>query len=120
MKSLWFKRLKKEVERISPHIRFKRLKMGFWRIYFQNAYLHEVYEEMEILGRDIVAYDPRLESRSYYEEYEDHVSSVRTIKNYKEGYYDSIGTITRRLYMLRNSAEFNQNARQLYSQVVVK
>jgi hypothetical protein len=118
--SIWFKRFIKECKAISPHIRIKRVKMGFYRIYWKDAYLHEVYEDMPFKGYDIETEDPRLENKSYYEEYEDNVSLIRTIKNYVEGYYDSIDTIKTRVYMLRNDKEFAERSHNAYKQVYIK
>jgi len=119
-KSIWCKRLLKELKTVSPHIRIKRLKHGFYRVYYQNAYIHEFYEEMPVLGYTFEDYDPRLESQQYFEELEDHYDTVRNLKNYKEGYYDAKATLRRRLYMMQNDAEFNATARRAYQQIVVK
>lgn len=105
---------------LSKHIRLKRIKLGFYRIFFRDAYIHEVYEEMPMVGYDIEAYDPRFESQQYFEEFEDNVELIRTIKNYVEGYYDSINTVKRRLYMLKNDNEFYNNATKAYQQLNVK
>ena len=102
-KTYWAKRLIKDIKKYSPHIRVKRLKLGFYRVYFQNAYIHEFFEEMPVIGYDIESYDPRLESQQYFEELEDHYETVRRIKNFKEGYYDARDVIKRRLYMFRNN-----------------
>jgi hypothetical protein len=118
--SYWFRRLIKDIKKISPHIRVVRLKMGFYRLYWQNTYLHEVYKEMPMKGYDIEIEDPRLESRSYYEEYEDEVETVRTIKNFVEGYFDSLDTIKTRVWMLRNNDEYARTAANAYSQMIVK
>jgi len=115
--SLWFRRLMKDVRKISKHIRVKRIKLGFYRIYWQQAYLHEVYKEMPNKGYDIFDYDPRLESQSYYEKYEDNVELTRKIKNFVEGYYDSKKTLQIRSYMMRNNKEFNDNAKKAYKQM---
>jgi hypothetical protein len=116
----WFKRLLKDIKRISPHIRVVRLKMGFYRIYWQNAYIHEVYKEMPQIGYDIYEEDPRIESKSYYEEYEDNVELTRKIKNFVEGYYDSLDTIKTRVYLMRNNAEYAATAARAYQQMVIK
>lgn len=118
--SRWFKRLAKEVKRVSPHLRMKKCKLGFYRIYWQNAYLHEVFEEMPVLGYDFEDYDPRLESQQYFESLEDHYELVRKLKNYKEGYYDSRDRLWKRIYLMRNNQEFNERARRAYSQHTVK
>ena len=41
-------------------------------------------------GYDWVDTDPRLESQKYYEQYEDEIKMVREIKNFVEGYEDSM------------------------------
>jgi hypothetical protein len=94
--------------------------MGFFRIYWKDAYLHEVYKEMPPKGYDIEQEDPRLESREYYQEYEDEVSVVRTVKNFVEGYVDSIDHIKTRVYLLRNNEEFADKAHNAYKQYIIK
>lgn len=115
--SYWFKRLKKECESISPYIRFKRIKFGFWRIYWRQAYIHEVYKDMPAKGYDLELVDPRLEGRRYYEEFEDRVEYTRMIKNYVEGYYDSIKKIRVRVQSMQNDKEAYKNARLAYKQM---
>lgn len=94
--------------------------MGFCRIYWKDSYLHEVYENMPQKGYDIETEDPRLENQSYYEEYEDNVELVRNIKNYVEGYYDSIDKIKTRVYLSKNDKEFAQRAHEAYKTVYIK
>lgn len=118
--STWFRRLVKECKAISPFIRFKRIKFGFYRVYWRDAYIHEVYKEMPAKGYDIEAYDPRLENKSYYEEYEDKAELTRRIKNFVEGYYDSKDKILTRVYMFKNNDEMYQKAKNAYKQVYVK
>ena len=118
--SSWFKRFVRECKAISPHIRIVPIKMGFYRIYWKDAYIHEVYSEMPPKGYDIEIEDPRIESKSYYEEYEDQVSLIRTVKNFVEGYYDSIDKIKTRVFLLRNNQEFAKNAHNAYAQTVIK
>lgn len=118
--SKWFRRLKKECEKISQYIRIKRIKYGFYRIYWRNIYVHEVYKEMPEKGYDIDIIDPRLENRSYFEEFEDRAELTRKVKNYVEGYWDSLDTIRTRVWMLRHDKEFNHNSEIAYRQMVVK
>lgn len=118
--SRWFKRFYKDCKAISKHIKFKRIKLGFFRIYYQDAYLHEVYKEMPEHGYDIYDLDPRFESRSYYEEFEDNAELTRKIKNYVEGYWDSLDRIKTRIYMMRTNKEYNTNARNAYKKMYVK
>lgn len=118
--SRWFRRLIKEIKAMSPDIRVVHAKFGFYRIYWRNAYIHEVYDNMPYKGYDIEEEDPRNLSQSYYEEYEDANEITRKIKNYVEGYWDSIDSIRTRLYLLKNDDEFRNNAQKAYQQFVVK
>ena len=115
----WFQRLLKDIKKISKHIRVKRIKYGFNRIYWQSAYIHEVSKEMPIKGYDKEDYDPRFESQSYYEQYEDNTDLTMKIKNFVEGYYDSLGTLQRRCYMMKNNWEFQDGARKAYRQMKI-
>jgi hypothetical protein len=118
--SRWFRRLVKECRKLSPHVRFKRIKFGFYRVYYKGAYIHEVYQEMPQKGYDMDDLDPRFENQRYFEEYEDEGEMTRKIKNYVEGYHDSLDRIRTRVYMMRNDKEFNQNAMLAYQQMIVK
>lgn len=118
--SRWFRRLVKDCKRISPHIRFKRISHGFYRIYWGQAYIHEVYGEMPQYGHDIYEKDIRLVSQKYYEEYEDRTKLTRKIKNYVEGYWDSLDTIRTRNWLMKHDNEFHKNAVNAYKQVVIK
>lgn len=116
----WFKRFVKETKKISPHIRIIPIKMGFYRIYWKDAYLHECYSEMPYKGYDIEEEDPRLLDKKYYEEFEDQVQLTRNIKNFVEGYTDSINKIKRRVWLFKNDDEHYQLAKRAYQQMVVK
>lgn len=105
---------------MSPYIRFVRVKLGFYRIYYKSAYIHEVYKEMPEVGYDMDDLDPRFENQKYYEEFEDRAELTRKIKNYVEGYWDSFNRIQRRLYMMLHDKEFNTNATKAYQQHYVK
>lgn len=118
--SRWFRRLRKECNRISPHIRFRRIKLGFYRVYWKQAYIHEVYKDMPETGYDIDTYNPKLENRSYVEKKEDRAELTRNLKNYVEGYRDSIDRIRTRVYMMKHDKEFNETATKAYQQVVIK
>jgi hypothetical protein len=118
--STWFMRAKEECEKMSPHIRFKRIKMGFWRIFYRNSYLHECTENMTANGYDITEVNPRVESRSFYEEFEDNVDAIMNTKNYREGYYDFMDHIKTRLWMHKHDKEFSERAENAYKQFTVK
>jgi len=117
--SRWFQKLKREAKAMSPHFRFVRIQLGFYRIYWQDAYIHEVYKEMPEYGYDIDDLDPRLHDKDYYEDLEDKTELTRNIKNYVEGYYDSMDKLRTRLYMMRNDKEFNEKAKGAYKQMYV-
>lgn len=118
--TIWFRRFLKDVKNISSRIRIKRIKMGFYRLYYDDAYLHEVYKEMPQHGYDIYDIDPRIENQSYYEEYEDNTELTRKIKNYVEGYWDSLDRIKTRVFLMRNNKEFNTSAKNAYKNMYVK
>lgn len=118
--SLWFKRLVKDCEKISSQIRIVRIKYGFFRVYWGQAYLHEIYKEMPQFGHDIYERNIRFEDKKYVEALEDRAELTRKIKNYVEGYWDSLDVIRTRAYMMRTDKEFNDNATQAYKQHVIK
>lgn len=117
---LWFRRLLKDLKKISRHIRVKRIKHGFFRIYYKQAYIHEVYKEMPQVGYDFEHYDYRYEDKSFWEEKEDRADLTRNIKNYVEGYWDSINTIRTRVWLFKHNEEFYQTAVKGYQQIVIK
>lgn len=122
--TIWYRKFKKHCERLSSHLRFVVSPLGFARIYWtgggEPAYIHEVDTNMPYIGHDIYEKDIRLVSKRYYEEYEDTDTTVRNIKNYKEGFWDSMETIKKRVYMLKNDKEFRKEATGAYRRVVVK
>lgn len=120
MGSRWFRRLVNDCKQISPHIRIKRIKYGFFRVYWKQAYVHEIYIEMPQFGHDIYEKDMNFISQKYYEEYEDRAELTRKIKNYKEGYWDSLDRIRTRVYMMRHDKEFYKTAVNRYKTVVIK
>jgi hypothetical protein len=119
--SHWFRRFVRECEQISPYIEIRRIKYGFYRIYWKQAYIHEIYKEMPVIGFDIEEDDvAKQESQKLFEEYEDSSEITRKVKNYYEGYWDSIDRIKTRVYMLKNDNEFYENARKAYQNFTVK
>lgn len=118
--SLWFRRLVSDCKKISPHLRVKKIAHGFYRVYFQRAYIHEIYKEMPQVGHDIMDKTFNFVAKKYVEEYEDREELTRKVKNYVEGYWDSLETIRTRVYMMKHNKEFNQMATKRYETVVVK
>lgn len=118
--SLWFRRLLKDIKKIDPYLRVKRAKFGFYRIFWKQSYVHEIYKECPMIGYDFEMIDPALESKTYYEELEDGNEITRKIKNYKEGYWDSLDHIKTRVWLLRHNKDFNEQAEKAYKQFVIK
>ena len=120
----WFRRFVDDAEKLSSHLVFKRIKYGFYRIYWINggepAYIGECYKEMPEHGYDIEDLDQRIEDRSYYEEFEDNVKMTRTIKNFVEGYWDNIERLRTKIYLLKNNKEISDEATKAYRTLVVK
>ena len=117
----WFRRLLKDIKKIDPYLRVVRAKFGFYRIYWKQTYIHEIYKEMPLIGYDFTIEDPRmLESQKYFEEYEDSNEITRKVKNYKEGYWDSLDRIKTRVWMMRHHKEFNKEATKAYQKMVIK
>lgn len=73
------------------------------------------FKSYEIEEKDI-----ELISQKHYEEYEDNFTLTRNVKNYVEGYVDSIDTLRTRIYMLKNNKAFREEATKAYRQVKVK
>lgn len=109
---------------MSPHIKFKRIKFGFWRIYWVGdgspAYITECSESMPQFGHEIEEKNFQLESKSYFEEYEDNAELIQKIKNFKEGYWDSIDRLKTNIYMFKNNSEHRKEQQAAYSQFIVK
>lgn len=118
--SRWFRRLYKDCKKISTHVKFKRIKLGFYRIYFDDAYIYEVYKEMPEHGYDIEDLDVNLVSQKYAEKYEDRIALTRKIKNFVEGYWEALDAIRTRVYMMKHDADFNKKAHLRYATMVVK
>lgn len=75
---------------------------------------------MPEVGYDREVEDPRLERRSYYEEYEDNVSLIRSVKNFVEGYWEALDTIRTRVWMLRHNDEYYKESLRASSTMIVK
>lgn len=118
--SLWFRRLLEDCKRISSHIRVKRIKNGFFRIYYKQAYIHEIYKEAPPIGYTMDSLDPRFESKKFWESKEDKADLTRNVKNFVEGYWDSLDRIRTRVYLFRNNDEFYKIAIKGYRTAVIK
>ena len=122
--TMWFKRFYKEACAMSPHIRFKRIKFGFYRLFWigdgVSAYIGECSKDMSEIGYEMEEKNFQLENKKYYEDYEDNAEYIQKIKNFKEGYWDSITRLRTKIYMLKNNQEFRKEAQDAYHTVIVK
>ena len=118
--SRWFRRFIRDCEKISSHIRIVRIKYGFFRIFWDQAYIMECYKEMPQFGHDIYERDVRFEEKKFAEEYEDRAELTRKIKNYVEGYWDSIDRLKTRTWLMQNDKTYHEQAMQAYRQFVIK
>ncbi len=118
--SNWFRRLQKEAKKISPHLRFKRIKYGFYRIYLKNAYIGECSKDMCQKGYDVNEKNFHLEDSKYFQEFEDTIDSTARLKNFREGYWETLDRLKTRVYMFKHDKEFYKNALRGYSQMRIK
>lgn len=122
--TMWFKRFRREAEKLSKHIKFKRIKFGFYRLFWVgdgvSAYLYECNKDMPQFGYDIEEKNFQLESKKYFEEYEDHAELIQKIKNYREGYWDSRDKLLTNVYLLKNNSEHRKEAQMAYQEMKVK
>lgn len=120
----WFRRFKKEAEAMSPHIKFKRIKYGFYRIFWvgdgESAYVGECSKDMPEVGYELTEKNANLDSQKYFEEFEENAELIQKIKNFREGYWDNRDRLLTKVYMLKNNQEFRSEAQKAYSQFVVK
>ena len=120
----WFNRFKTEAEKMSPHIRFRRIKFGFYRIFWvgdgESAYIGECSKDMPQFGYDIEEKNFQLDSKKYFEEYEDNAELVQKLKNFKEGYWDSLDRLKTSVYMFKNNTDHRKEAQAAYRQFTIK
>ena len=116
----WFRRFVRDCKKISPHLRIKRIKYGFYRIYWKQAYLGEVYKEMPEMGHDIFDINMHFEEKKYVEKLEDRAELTRMIKNFIEGYWESLDRIRTKAYLMKHDKTFHDEATRGYRKVVIK
>ena len=61
-----------------------------------------------------------MEDKKYFEEYEDHAELIQKIKNFKEGYWDSMDRLKTNIYLMKNNKEHRKEAQMAYQEAVVK
>lgn len=118
--SIWFQRLINDCKKISSHIRIKRIKHGFYRVYWKQAYIGELFKEMPMIGYNHTDNDKRFEDKQFYESKEDGVEMTRKLKNFVEGYWESLDRIRTRVWLMRHDKEAYKTAVDGYKQLVIK
>ena len=118
--TLWFRRLVGEAKRISPYINFKQIRNGFFRIYYKQAYIGECYSRMPQFGYDIAERAQGLEDYSFFQQHHDTTDSTLRMKNFVEGYWETVKRLRTKVFMFRHNREFYETARRGYSQMRIK
>lgn len=118
--SYYFKRLMRDLAKISSHFKVRRIRCGFFRIYWKDAYVHEVYKEMPRRGYTWYTESPYKESLKLSQQWEQDGEIQRKVKNYVEGYDEAIKAIRLRVYQFKNNDEHYRTAKDMYRHVVIK
>lgn len=118
--SYWFRRLVRDLYRQSKHFQVRRIRHGFFRIYWKEAYVHEVYKEMSYKGYTWYSDSPYKESLKLMQQWEQDGEIQRKIKNFVEGYAEASKAIKLRSYQFKNNDEHYRIAKDMYKQVVIK
>lgn len=119
--SKWFNRLQEDLRIISSQVRFKRIKYGFYRVYYKDAYIGELYKEMPEVGYDILELDMRvIDDKEYVASKIDDGEVQRKLKNFVEGYWEAKDKFTTRLYQMRHDTAFYKQAVDGYKNVRIK
>lgn len=118
--SYWFRRFMRDLSKVSKYIKVRRIRHGFFRIYWKDAYVHEVYKEMPYKGYVWYTESPYKESLRLVQQWEQDGEVQRKVKNFVEGYVDALKAIKLRVYQFKNNDEHYQTAKDMYKQMVIK
>lgn len=118
--SPWFRRFVRDLYRMSKHFSVRRIRCGFFRIYWKHAYVHEVYKEMPYRGYTWYTESPYKDSLKLMQEWEQDGEIQRKVKNFVEGYSEASKAVKLRIYQFKNDDEHYRTAKDMYKQVVVK
>lgn len=118
--SVWFRRLIKEITAKSKYFKVRRIRQGFFRIYWKDAYVYEVYKEMPYRGYEWYGEDEDADSLKLMLEYEQDGDIQRKVKNFVEGYAEAKRAIDLCIYQFKNDPEHYKVAKQAYRQSVIK
>lgn len=117
--SIWFKRLMRELYKTSKHFKVRKIRSGFFRIYWKEAYVHEVYKEMPYRGYVWYTDSPYKDSLRLIQEWEQDGEIQRKVKNFVEGYVEASRAIKLRVYQFKHNDEHYRTAKDMYKHVVI-
>jgi len=117
--SYWFRRIQKDMIGWSEHLKLVRIAHGFYRIYYKQAYVGELYKEMPKVGYNIEDEDMNLSDKTYYINKMEDGEVQRKIKNFVEGYSEVKDQVRTRFYMLKHDSEFYKEATGGYKRLNV-
>jgi hypothetical protein len=117
--SIWFRRLVKDLRKISKHFKIRKIRCGFYRIYWKDAYIHEVYKEMPYKGYVWYTDSPYKDSLRLVQAWEQDGEIQRKVKNFVEGYVEASKAIKLRVYQFKNNPEHYRIAKDMYKHVVI-
>lgn len=118
--SYWFRRMVQDLYKESDYFKVRRIREGFFRIYWKDAYVHEMYKEMPYRGYVWYTDSPYKESFKLVQEYEQDGEIQRKMKNYVEGYSEVYKAIKIRIHQFKNDKEHYNVAKDMYKQAVIK
>lgn len=118
--SRWFRRLMRDLRKMSKHFKVRRIRCGFYRIYWKDAYVHEVYKEMPYRGYVWYTESPYKDSLKLIQDWEQDGEIQRKVKNFVEGYVEASKAIKLRMYQFKNNDEHYRTAKDMYKQMVIK
>lgn len=118
--SYWFRRLVRDLHKQSKYFKVRRIREGFFRIYWKEAYVHEMYKEMPYKGYVWYTDSPYKESQKLMQEYEQDGEIQRKVKNFVEGYSEASNAIKLRVHQFKNDDYHYRTAKDMYKQMVIK
>jgi hypothetical protein len=75
---------------------------------------------MNLIGHDIEEKNWNMEDFSYYRQMDDLADQTARLKNFREGYVETLDMLRTRTFMIKHNKEFYERARQGYSQLRIK
>ena len=110
----------RDLNKKSKHFKVRKIRHGFFRIYWKDAYVHEVYKEMPMRGYTWYTESPYKDSLKLVQEWEQDGEIQRKVKNFVEGYWEALKAIELRVFQFKNNREHYDLAKDMYKNVVIK